>query len=217
MEEGDEHFARGAFGKALQIYHEQQNDLKNPEALQEAKCKEALCLASLKRTDEAIRLFQQVEAEEGDRWPVVAGCQLWLLYLQSSSVQGMEAADTVYRRLSSRSRMDKIMSLIPAEIPLLIVNYYTAPSTYRSLFRDPKLVPNLQLAQDIARQINLPVFQQARIKWNLGHAYLEEENYELARKTYAEVLTLPWFEEAHVLQYYEQRWIRKLWTKSINE
>jgi serine/threonine protein kinase/WD40 repeat protein/tetratricopeptide (TPR) repeat protein len=185
IEQGDALFATGQLAKALDFYRKQQEDPANMPALQEAICKEGVCLEGLGQTEAAIRVFTQLEDKLGDRWPVIAGCRLWHLYLTHNNI---EAAWSVYTQLAAKRRLEHISSLVPADIPTAIINAYAPISAYSHVVPDPKLVRDLELAERIARDIRAPVEQQTKIKWFLAQAYHEFGQLDLAEKNYAELL-----------------------------
>jgi WD40 repeat protein/tetratricopeptide (TPR) repeat protein len=202
MEKGDELYAKGDFSGALDAYRKLVRDAANSQVGQEAKCKEGVCLVALGQAEDAIQVFQQLKAEPGERWPVIAGCRLWLLHLQRKE---LDEAYAVYAELSSQRRLEQIAALVPADIPAAIVKAYAPTSSYSHFVRNPKLVPDLELALAIARDIRAPADQQTRIKWLLAVAYHEDGQLERAAASYAEFLAgppLPPPDEALVMEHY---------------
>ena len=188
MERGDELFAKGDLDQAADAYREQEQGAAGPQVLQEAKCKRGVCLADLGQTDEAIRIFEELEEEQGDRWPVIAGCRLWLLRL-TGPAKNADEAYAIYSRLSSKRRLERIAGLVPPEIPAAIVNANTPESSYNQIVNKPNLVRDLELARDIARDIHAPAYQQLEIKGELATAYLRSGQLDRARASYAELLS----------------------------
>ena len=204
MERGDELFAKGDLDQAADAYREQEQGAAGPQVLQEAKCKRGVCLADLGQTDEAIRIFEELEEEQGDRWPVIAGCRLWLLRL-TGPAKNADEAYAIYSRLASKRRLEKIAALVPTEIPAAIVNANTPESSYNQIVNKPNLVRDLELARDIARDIHAPAYQQLEIKGELATAYLRSGQLDRARASYAELLAgalLAPTEEAFVVEHY---------------
>jgi WD40 repeat protein/tetratricopeptide (TPR) repeat protein len=202
IEQGDEFFAEGELGRAVAAYRKQEEDLSNVQAVQEAKCKEGVCLAALGQAEEAIRVFEQIEAEAGDRWPVIAGCRLWLLYLQQKNP---DEAFKVYTRLSLQQRLERIAALVPADIPAEIVNAYAPNSSYAHIARNPNLARDLELALRVAKDIRAPADQQTWMKWLLATVYHEDGQLDRAEAAHAELLAGPPLspsDEAAVMQNY---------------
>jgi tetratricopeptide (TPR) repeat protein len=188
MEQGDEFYANGEPSRALEAYREQERNAANAEVAQEAKCKQGVCLADLGRAEDAIRIFEDLEAETGDRWPIIAGCRLWLLHLQQ---RHLDEASAVHNSLFSQRRLERIAALVPADIPAAIVNAYAPASSYVHIMRNPKLIPNLELALAIVKEIRAPVGQQLSIRWLLALAYHEDGQFERAAKAFADLLDRP--------------------------
>jgi serine/threonine protein kinase/WD40 repeat protein/tetratricopeptide (TPR) repeat protein len=213
IERGDDRYASGELRLALDAYRAQVRDLSSTvQVIQEAKYKEGVCLSSLGETDAAMSVFEQLESETGDRWPVIAGCRLWLLYLKEKKLQ---EADAVYARLSSQRRLERIAGLVPADIPAEILDAYAPSSVYSQIVHDPNLVRNLSLALDIAKGVRAPADQQATIKWRLAEAYHQDGQLDLATRTYAELLAGPPLsqsDEAAAMQYYS--WVLGLLKKN---
>jgi tetratricopeptide (TPR) repeat protein len=204
IEQGDEYFAKGDVPKALEAYRNHKETSLKSQAAQEARCKEGICLAALGQTEEAIRAFEQVEEQPGDRWPIIAGCRLWLLYLNKAE-EKRDEADTVYTRLASKQRLEQVASLLPAEIPTAIVDSYGDSTAYPHLIRSPNRLRDLELACSIAREIRAPIDQQTRLKWLLAEGYHEAGQLDRAEQCYAEMLSrqlLSPFDESLVFEHY---------------
>src|SRR5262249_52094389 len=86
LERGDMLYARGQFAEALLDYQAQAPVASDPKIAQEARCKEGLCLMGLGRYEDAEKPLEQLAASPGERWPVVAACQLWLLRLRHNDL-----------------------------------------------------------------------------------------------------------------------------------
>ena len=58
----------------------------------------------MNRADAAVGPLEQLLAEPGDRWPPLAGCQLWLLRLRQKRAAD---ADKVFEVLGVRYRFEQ--------------------------------------------------------------------------------------------------------------
>ncbi len=88
---------------------------------QEACYKQALCLLELKRVNEAAVVLEPVAAEPGKRWPLLAGCQLWLCRLQQNR---LDDADQIFDSLFSKYPIEQAAPLIPDEVRARILDFY---------------------------------------------------------------------------------------------
>lgn len=112
LAQGDELYMRGSFGDALDQYRLQGSTLSDPQLRAEVRYKTGLCLLFLERLQEAETTFVELAAEPDGRWSAPAGCQLWLMYLESGRVQ---EADAMLFRLSSQYTSQQLAALVPLE------------------------------------------------------------------------------------------------------
>ncbi len=124
LERGDELFSRGQWAEALSHYQQDAISSTAPDAVQEARYKEGLCLAALNRSGEAVPLFERLIAESGSRWPPLAGCQLWLIHLRQNR---LEEAEAVLDLLTARhgQSFQSLAALIPDDVRERILEKYT--------------------------------------------------------------------------------------------
>ena len=113
LERADALFARSRFQEALDEYRAQAAGSVGERAGREARYKEALCLQAVGRGREALALFEELAAEDGPRWPALAGVRLWAAYLDADR---RREADDVFLSLSSRYTLDRLMMLVPREV-----------------------------------------------------------------------------------------------------
>ena len=128
LQMGDEAFANAQYEQALEHYREQARTSAGTTAAQEARFKAALCLSSLGREDEAVRRFDQLAIESGDRWPVRAACQLWLIHAKNGE---LDRADTLFQDISGRVKFEQLAALIPMEHRQQIVDAYHKRNAYQ--------------------------------------------------------------------------------------
>ncbi len=151
LEQGDLLYDRGEFANALRQYQLQESQTDDLEFRQEAQYKQATCLLELNRTEEAAARLANLLAQPHDRWPPLAGCQLWLLRLRQDQ---MDEANAVYDSLSIRFDFAEIAALIPEDVRREILK------AYRSMFRSIStvLVYNPDLMKDIQRLASVDRF-----------------------------------------------------------
>jgi serine/threonine protein kinase len=113
LERGDDLFVQGRYAEALALYQGQIAATANPAAKQEAQCRAGLCLVQLNRLAEAVDHFGPVAASEGDRWPLTAACQLWLIYLGQNR---LDESGTLLASVSSRFSPEQLTAYVPAHV-----------------------------------------------------------------------------------------------------
>ncbi len=153
LEQGDELYDQGRYSEAMAFYQEQERETEDIEFKQEALYKQGTCLVQLNRIDEAADTFSQLIAASNDRWPPLAGCQLWMLRLR----QNRQAdADAIYDTLSTRFRFEQLAVLIPDEVRGEILETYRNDfRTISSVLRyNPNLVRNMQRLAAVDRLLS---------------------------------------------------------------
>ena len=112
LDEADLLYDAGQFAQALELYATEARR-SGSAAQDEARHKQALCLAALNRTAEAVAIWEQLRTQPGDRWPVLAACQLWRTYL----AQDREAdADAAFGLLQARSADEDLTLLVSSDL-----------------------------------------------------------------------------------------------------
>ena len=185
LEQGDEHYDAGRFAQALEFYRQRIPLTEDSEFKQEAQYKQALCLLQLNRTDEAVPLLEEILAESGDRWPPLAGCQLWVLKLrQKKSID----AGNVFESLSSRYRLGQLAALLPHDIrEEILERYFTTLGSVSVMTRiDPQLVAMVERGAAIDRFLSLDGRGSLKRQLAVSRAYrfvgrLEEGLQQAAR------------------------------------
>ena len=88
LERADHYLAQGDVENAFALYRKEGQDSQlDLQVRQEARCKEALCLIELQRPGDAADILEALVRDltvKGERWPLVASCELWLLYLKQN-------------------------------------------------------------------------------------------------------------------------------------
>jgi tetratricopeptide (TPR) repeat protein len=154
LERGDELYAEGRLAEALSHYKAQENATTRSDIRQEVRCKEGLCLARMGRDDEATALLAPIVAEPGDRWPVVAACQLWVVYLRQERRMDAEG---IFEMLQARGvGRERLITVIPEEIRAAILNAHISESGGQNMlyFVDPARVRRFERAADISSLLN---------------------------------------------------------------
>jgi tRNA A-37 threonylcarbamoyl transferase component Bud32/tetratricopeptide (TPR) repeat protein len=201
LESGDENYSQNLLSEALDAYRGQQTSASDRLAAQEARCKEGLCLLRLDQVDDATRVFEELSAQPGDRWPAIATCQLWLLKLRQGQ---RDEADAIYTRLESEHPRSAVAGYVPPDVPTRILKSYAPQSGYSYVVRDPRLVPDLERAVDMARYLQAPADQQAAIKFYLACALHATEQLDRAEAIFQELLASPELAPALQIEMIEQ-------------
>jgi len=147
LESGDDKLSHGRFAGALAEYQAAAVASNQGDFDQEARYKQALCLAKLNRLDEARPLLERLCAEQGERWPALAFCQLWAGYLQSGKTN---EAFGVFENLSTRYPSDFLRSLVSIElISSIVQKYHARASGVAQFFFDAERERNLERAEKV--------------------------------------------------------------------
>jgi serine/threonine protein kinase/tetratricopeptide (TPR) repeat protein len=188
LEKGDEYFARGQLARALACYQARAGG--GTQGSQEARCKEAICLARLKRYAEAAERFEQIGDEAGPRWPVVALCQLWLLHLRQHH---LNEANGILARLTAHYRFEELAVFIPDEDRVQILTAYRPrQSTYSLVHFDPRRVDNLRRVQAVQELFDASRPTRTQTKFCLLHAYFADKEEDLALSVAQDLIRDPW-------------------------
>lgn len=117
LDHGDALYEANQFDEAIQHYRKQAGLTPEPELVQQARYKEAMCLVESKRENEAIDLLKGLSSGDGNRWPVLAACQLYLLMARrNDAVSRTEAGVILDRLLGQDKGQQNFVTLLPDEI-----------------------------------------------------------------------------------------------------
>jgi WD40 repeat protein/serine/threonine protein kinase len=145
LERADLCYAQAQYAEALRLYAAQVLLTRDVRLGREARCKEALCLAKLKRYEEAMPRLEQLAADADDpRWAPVAACQLWLIYLE---LNRREEANAIIDSLYGRYRPEELAASVSYEVRLQILEAYRPKSMEESwewIRYDPHRLDNLE-------------------------------------------------------------------------
>jgi len=142
LERGEHLYGLGRFADAMHEFQQQATLSRGTEFGKEASVKQALCLIALERMDEATEILGVVANEEGNRWPLIAGCQLWSIRLQQRRPDEAYAA---FLALSSRYAFNQLREQVPRDLVASIVEQYREKSGGLGWYSyNPDLIQNLE-------------------------------------------------------------------------
>ncbi len=150
LERGEHLYSLGKYADAMHEFEQQVIQSAGTEFEQEARVKQALCLIALERMDEAAEVLGLVANEEGDRWPLIAGCQLWSIRLQK---RRPDEAYAIFLALSSRYEFSQLREQVPRDLVTSIVHAYREKSGGLGWY-----AYNPDLTQDLERSVAVQEF-----------------------------------------------------------
>ena len=169
MERGDDALASGELHQAIDAYREVSVSSAGTTLGEEALFKLATCLASSGQTDEAHEILGRLAASEGDRWPMLAACHIWL---EDVRAKRFNEAQQVFDTLSARYGTEKFAQIIPSDLREQILAAYRMHSRDFYLYApDANRVLNLERAIDVERALGGAVDRYANGRWYLLRAY----------------------------------------------
>jgi eukaryotic-like serine/threonine-protein kinase len=170
LQRADGFFDSAEYEKALQLYQDLALLAEEDDVRREARYKQGLCLVELERVREASQLFEPIMLESGDRWPVLAGCQVWLMRLEQNNFQ---EANEIFAYLESRFQYEQLAVLIPADVRQSILNsYFDEINTVLKLLRfNPQRIQNMERAVVIDRLLSLDGAGHLTNQLQLARAY----------------------------------------------
>jgi tetratricopeptide (TPR) repeat protein len=148
VQEGDDLYERGEFKAALESYRKV---VTGPgEISQAARYKEGLCLLQLRQQADAMQLFQKVAGGDGQRWPVLADCQLWLLFVSRTDPEREADLDAIAQRIKARGlRSEELAAVISDDLgERILPKAWPAPLA-------PFLTPPALLLSQALRQVEI--------------------------------------------------------------
>jgi eukaryotic-like serine/threonine-protein kinase len=168
LERGDEAFSRGDLSEAAQAYRDASLASAGAATVQAAQFKSALCLTELGRTEEARQILGELASSEGDRWPVLAACQIWLQELRDKR---FAEAHQIFEGLSARYGEGQLFQVVPSQLRDQILAGYGRQSRDFYLYApDPSRVLNLERAVAVERMLGVPEGSFGS-RWYLLRAY----------------------------------------------
>jgi hypothetical protein len=167
LERADELFDRGRFDEALADYQRQAQAPLTTPAGQESRYKAALCLAQLKRLDEADALLEQVAGVPEGRWATAAAFRLWQSRLDQNRAAEAEAA---FASIATRYRFEDVVAVLPDDARRRILDRYRITRT-QFLIPDPDRVSKMERAAAAADFLRMPVGDRMALQRDLMRAY----------------------------------------------
>lgn len=170
LQDADVAYDEGRFSDALALYQKQLVTGADGDVRQEARYKSALCLAVLNRGEEASDAFEVLSGESGDRWPPLAGCQLWVARLRQ---QRGNDAEAIFENLSGRFSVEQLAALAPADVRDEIMRSYGSEFySLSSVLRfTAKRVEHAERALAIGKLLNADSADNLKLAWNLMCGY----------------------------------------------
>lgn len=192
LEEADAAYDEERFSDALDLYREQLVTAADVEYRQEAQYKSALCLASLNRRQEAEGVFEDLLADDGERWPPLAGCRLWVIRLRQQRAADAEA---IFENLSGRYDFEQLAAIIPADMREEVLQNYTNEfNKLDQLLRfTPQRVAHAERALAVDRLLNPDPAGNAGLRLLLVRAYQSLGDWDRALELALPLATAnPW-------------------------
>ena len=212
LEQGDELLGQGPehVEKALEVFRREAIAAAGNEEAQEARYKQAICLARLGNTEQAAQLWQRLGDEHGTRWPILAQVQLLVLYFREGR---LEKADPLLVRFSSpllvpptdllggllldpRPPLELLAALIPSEdLQQIWDALFKKHSGLNVLFFDPQHVKRLELLAPLVRNLDFSRRQRVVFALTLAVGYLMSDSplqRDKALGVYEETLARDW-------------------------
>ncbi len=156
LEQADDLFEKERYRDALALY--QRQVAADPAIEQEARCKAGMCLAQLSRLDEAAQQFVPLVGGEGERWPLIAACQLLMIHLRQKKLDDI---DTLLTTLATRFSREQLAAYVPAQLRQGILRHTEVPAT-EFLLADAAAVRRAEQALAVSR-----LFEEAlRTYWD---------------------------------------------------
>ncbi|HEX4000949.1 MAG TPA: serine/threonine-protein kinase [Pirellulales bacterium] len=152
LEIADARYDRGDFDSALQAYSQEALRESSPQR-DEARYKQALCLLARNRLDDAADVLESLRWRPGERWPAMAGCQLWLLRLkQNRETDATEVFDSIQSRFST----EQLAALISGQDRELLTSRYLSGFLYPTqLLRfDPNRLARVEKTEKVLRLLS---------------------------------------------------------------
>lgn len=178
LEQGDDLYSRNQFSAALAEYQEQATTSGQSDFGQEARLKQSLCLRKLNRHDEADQALQQLAAEPGDRWPLLANCELWSRCIQQQ--RGAEAFE-IFDALATRWSSAQVEGIVPAHLYVYLAFHCKKQATgYRLVMYNPQRIDFLKQADRVEAYFQQDTLTRNHTRWALFRALFAADHLDEA-------------------------------------
>ncbi len=186
LEIADELFLQGDPSEALVEYERQAVISGDSVIAQEARCKQAQCLAGLKRFSEARPILESVAKGSGEQWPALADCLLWEIHLEES---GPDVAYGIFENIALKYKPAKLRKFVPAHvIHANVFKYREGASGLQLLEYNPNRVSNLQRAIRIHDFFGVNDLAYYESQLYLCRALCIDGEYDQARAVIAQLI-----------------------------
>jgi tetratricopeptide (TPR) repeat protein len=206
LERADDLYNQGDYESAGSLYQELLPGLPDAALRQEALCKQGLCLAARNRLDDAVSLFQQVAAESGDHWPLLADCQLWLAALRRDRPADADALlDRIFARYGFS--FEGLALLVPDDVRMGILTKYGFAKANYVLRKPEDLLRDAKRASRVAELLEPVPHQRYQTQWHfwtgvaLLKAYFVAGQLDEATKP-GDALIAEYGDDPSILDYY---------------
>ncbi len=131
LESADLLFSASDYEGALASYAKYTAKNSETKTVQESLFKQALCYFELDREAEADEILTNLVTQNGDLWPPMAACKLWLYRLRQNK---QAEAEELLEFLTSRFRFEELVNMIPEEARREIIGQYRDVTVGTKLF-----------------------------------------------------------------------------------
>jgi WD40 repeat protein/tetratricopeptide (TPR) repeat protein len=191
LEEGDLLYARGQCAEALARFEAQARRATDARTAQEARCKQGLCLLALNRRTDAAACFAELVDQPGERWPVIAACQLAVLRLGQKR---LEEADGLLTGLQARYRFEDLAAFLSDSDRHQLLKVSRPPDTTEAFVMvhyEPDRVRRLQRAATLEELFGASPGRRLQTRHMLVEAYAAAGQDGQARALLEETLPDP--------------------------
>ncbi|MGD0093770.1 MAG: hypothetical protein ABSE73_28005, partial [Planctomycetota bacterium] len=168
LEIADDLHEQGKDEEALLAYREQTLRAATGDFGQELRYKQGLCLMGLRRQGDAVQLFEAVGGEEGNRWPLLALCQLMLIRIEKKEVDQVWA---LIEQAQLRFEAQVLMVSIPEKLRERIRELFSQGFSGLNLIgATPERVAMLERAMKTKTLVDPSRYKMNWLRWNLVRA-----------------------------------------------
>lgn len=172
LDRGNNLYADGAYEEALLQFQDVALSESKSLLQQEARYKQADCLAQLNRQEESRAILMQLFFEVGERWPMLAGTKIWSSLLRERKLADAEA---IYERLSTQFPFERLPAMVSDDMRSEILAAYRpdeSAKVVKGLTYSPTMIREAERIWLIQKllQPSGPTFEKARM--DLYRAYL---------------------------------------------
>jgi hypothetical protein len=154
---------------ALEHYLQEARQSAGTEAGQEALCKQAFCCAAMNRTSEAMKMFEELGAQDEGRWSLVAACQLWLHWIRQNR---FDEATALLERIATHYSFDQLARYVQEDARTAILDAYQPRMDPYDFYRhDRARLQRLEQLATVEELFNAPNERKCRTKLFLVFAY----------------------------------------------